>query len=131
MLTATSLDSPPIDGWRRWLLVRRGLGEKQELAYYVACAPAGTSLVEMVKVAGSRWAIEECFASAKGQVGLDQYEVRLWKAWYRHITLAMWAHAYLSVCRAEARQEAITKRGSSGKKGTLAEYKRRRGLACP
>lgn len=125
------LNSPPINGWRRWLLVRRSLGENREMAYYLACAPAETPLVELVRVAGSRWAIEECFESAKGEVGLDQYEVRLWKAWYRHITLAMFAHAFLSVCRAEARLEAVAKGGTSSKKGTMIEFKRRRGLACP
>ena len=50
---------------------------------------------ELVKVAGIRWAIEECFEEAKGVVGLDQYEVRKWEGWYRHVTLAMLAHAYL------------------------------------
>ena len=55
-----------------------------------------------MRVAGTRWAIEECFEEAKGQVGLDQYEVRKWDGWYRHITLAMLAHAYLAVVRNQA-----------------------------
>jgi SRSO17 transposase len=54
----------------------------------------------LVKVAGSRWAIEECFQTAKNEVGLDQYQVRRYDAWYRHITLAMLAHAYLTVTTA-------------------------------
>src|SRR5712692_3935451 len=62
--------------------------------------PTGTSLQEMVRVAGARWKIEEIFEVAKGEVGLDQYEVRLWTCWYRHMTLAMLAHAYLTVVRA-------------------------------
>ena len=53
-------------------------------------------------MAGTRWAIEECLEEAKGQVGLDQYEVRRWDGWYRHITLAMLAHAYLAVIRHQA-----------------------------
>ena len=57
---------------------------------------------ELVRVAGTRWAIEECFEEAKGLVGLDQYEVRLWAGWYRHITLAMLAHACLAVVRHQA-----------------------------
>ena len=61
--------------------------------------PAGTALEELARVAGTRWAIEECFEEAKGQVGLDQYEVRRWDGWYRHITLAMLAQAYLAVIR--------------------------------
>ena len=54
----------------------------------------------MVQVAGSRWTIERCFEEAKGEVGLDHYEVRSWTGWYRHITLAMWAYALLTVLRA-------------------------------
>ena len=59
-------------------------------------------MAELVRVAGRRWAIEECFEEAKGEVGLDQYEVRRWDGWYRHITLAMLAHAYLAVIRNQA-----------------------------
>jgi len=55
-----------------------------------------------VRVAGTRWTIEECFEAAKGEVGLDQYEVRSWTGWHRHITLAMLALAYLTVLRKAA-----------------------------
>jgi SRSO17 transposase len=82
-----------------WLLARRSLSDPQELAYYRALGPAGTALEELVQVAGGRWAIEESFGEAKGTVGLDQYEVRRWQAWYRHVTLALLAHAYLAVTR--------------------------------
>ena len=92
-----------------WLLLRRSIAKPGELAYYVCFGPAGTSLEELVKVAGTRWAIEECFEEAKGQVGLDQYEVRRWDGWYRHITLAMLAHAYLTAIRLQALEQ--------GKKG--------------
>ena len=85
-----------------WLLVRRSLANPGELAYYVCFGPAGTTLEELARVAGSRWAIEECFEEAKGQVGLDQYEVRKWDGWYRHITLSMLAPAYLAVIRHQA-----------------------------
>jgi SRSO17 transposase len=77
------------------------------MAYYVVSAPENASLEEIVKVAGTRWAIEESFESAKGEVGLDHYEVRSWDGWYRHITLAMFAHAYLTVVRANAAGRAI------------------------
>ena len=101
-----------------WLLVRRSLANPGELAYYVCYGPAGTSLEELARVAGTRWAIEECFEEAKGQVGLDQYEVRRWDGWYRHITLAMLAHAYLSVTRHQAMEPgergAVTARTNSG-----------------
>lgn len=89
-------------GRQRWLLFRRSLSDPTDLSYYVVSARKQTSLAVMVKVAGTRWAIEESFESAKGEVGLDQYEVRSWEGWYRHITLAMFAHAYLTVVRAHA-----------------------------
>ena len=82
-------------GKGHWLLARRSLAKPEDLAYHVCFGPAETTLAELVRVAGTRWASEECFEEAKGQVGLDQYEVRRWDGWYRHITLAMLAHAYL------------------------------------
>ena len=88
-----------------WLLARRSLVNPGELAYYVCYGPVGTTLEELARVAGTRWAIEECFEEAKGQVGLDQYEVRRWDGWYRHITLAMLAHAYLSVIKHQAMEQ--------------------------
>ena len=88
-----------------WLLARRSLANPGELAYYVCYGSAGTTLEELARVAGTRWAIEECFEEAKGQVGLDQYEVRRWDGWYRHITLAMLAHAYLSVIKHQAMEQ--------------------------
>ena len=95
---------PP--GWSRYLLVRRSLTRNAkgelELAYYLCCAPAGTADEELIRVAGSRWAIEECFQTAKTETGLDQYQVRRYDAWYRHATLAMLAHAYLAVTAATA-----------------------------
>ncbi len=92
-------------GKGHWLLARRSIAKPGELAYYVCFGPAGTSLEELVRVAGTRWAIEECFEEAKGEVGLDQYEVRRWDGWYRHITLAMLAHAYLTVIRHHATEQ--------------------------
>ena len=88
------------EDWTRWLLVRRRLENPQERAYYRVFAPTGTRLEEMVAVAGKRWAVEECFATAKGECGLDQYEVRNWTGWHRHVTLSLLAHAYLTVMRA-------------------------------
>jgi SRSO17 transposase len=64
----------------------------------------------MVAVAGKRWAVEECFATAKGECGLDQYEVRSWTGWHRHITLSLLAHAYLTVVRAQALGQTPQKR---------------------
>jgi len=83
------------------LLVRRSLhlnekGER-ELAFFLCYAPRGASLAELAAVAGARWAVEDCFAEAKNETGLDHYQVRLYRAWYRHITLSMLAHAFLAV----------------------------------
>jgi SRSO17 transposase len=85
-----------------WLLVRRSLAHPAELAYYVCYGPSSVTLADLARVAGVRWSIEEGFERAKDDVGLDQYEVRRYTAWYRHITLALLAHAYLEVTRAEA-----------------------------
>jgi SRSO17 transposase len=90
------------EGWKTGLLIRRKIGQPEELAFYLTLAPAATSLAELVRVAGMRWAVEGCFEAAKGEVGLDQYEVRSWKGWHRHVTLAMLAHAYLAVVRQAA-----------------------------
>ena len=96
-----------------WLLARRSLANPGELAYYVCFGPVETALEELVRVAGTRSTIEECFEEAKGQVGLDQYEVRKWDGWCRHNTLAMLARAYLAVVRHRANGLC------SGKKGKI------------
>ena len=98
-------------GKGHWLLARRNVAKPGGLAYYVCYGPSGTALEELVRVAGRRWTIEECFEEAKGQVGLDQYEVRRRDGWYRHITLAMLAHAYLAIIRNQAAEQ--------GKRGPL------------
>ncbi len=90
-------DEPPKAGW---LLIRRSLADPSDCAYYLCSAPAGTTLATVVAVAGMRWAIEETFQTGKGEVGLDHYQVRRYDGWYRHMTLAMLAHAFLTVTRA-------------------------------
>jgi SRSO17 transposase len=83
------------------LLARRSLqpGEKGqlELAFFRCWSPRPVTLPELVAVAGARWGIEDCFAEAKGEAGLDHCQVRKYRAWYRHATLAMLAHAFLAV----------------------------------
>jgi len=102
-----------------WLLVRRSIAKPEELAYYVCFGPEETTLEELVRVAGTRWAIEESFERAKSQVGLDQYEVRRWVGWYRHITLVMLAQAFLAVTRCQAATP-----DSTGQKGAVYTTKR-------
>ncbi|MFF0166367.1 IS701 family transposase [Streptomyces prasinus] len=89
----------------RWVLARRSVTRPQEIAYYLAYATADTAVAELVRVAGARWAIEECFQAAKNECGLDEYEVRRYPGWYRHITLAMLAHTFLAVMAAAAGTE--------------------------
>jgi SRSO17 transposase len=99
--TRVELAAPATTGMARWLLVRRSKSDG-ELAFYACYGPAATPLIGLVRVAGIRWAVEEGFEQAKGEVGLDHYEVRRWPGWYRHITLALLAHAFLAVTRAHA-----------------------------
>jgi SRSO17 transposase len=84
---------------QHWLLLRRHRQDPHDLAYYAVFAPANTSLATLARVAGLRWTVEECFEVAKQEVGLDDYEVRSWHGWYRHITLAMLALAFLVAMR--------------------------------
>ncbi len=95
-------------GFDRWFLARRSLDDPEELAYYVVFAPQHTELAEVVQIAGTRWTIETGFEAVKGEAGLDEYETRSWTGWYRHTTLSLLAHAFLSVIRAR-----------EGKKGAM------------
>ncbi|MFD7283924.1 IS701 family transposase [Streptomyces sp. NPDC059862] len=87
-------------GYGHWVLARRSLADPTEIAYYVCYGPITSQLKDLVKTAGTRWQVEECFQTAKGECGLDHYQVRLYRAWYRHITLAMAVLAYLTAVRA-------------------------------
>ncbi len=95
-----------------WLLVRRDPDDPGAEAYWLAYGPAGTTKAELVRVCTTRWAIEECFAQTKGEVGMDQYEVRTWTAWHRFVTLCLLAHASLVVVRHAARREEAEKKGA-------------------
>jgi len=89
------------DDGRHWLLIRRSLTDPNEQAYYFVFAPKGTTLPGMVAAIGARWHIEEDFENAK-DLGLDQYEVRCFIGWYRHITLVLVALAFLTgMCATE------------------------------
>ncbi len=109
-------------GKGQWLLARRSISDPSELAYYRVFGPADTPVGEMVRVAGRRWTIEEGFEQAKGEVGLDQYEVRRYDAWHRHVTLALLAHAYLEVTRYAAVGTVDALRESGGESGQGGEH---------
>jgi SRSO17 transposase len=85
-----------------WLLARRSIRRPSEIAYYVCYGPRRATLLDLAWTAGSRWRIEECFAQAKNEAGLDDYQVRSYRAWYAHITLSMLALAWLATTRAQA-----------------------------
>ena len=88
---------------RHWILIRRSLSDPADLAFYYCHAPDGrpVSLPVLIKVAGKRWPVEECFAHGKGQAGLDQHQVRLWHSFHRHTVLSMCAQALLAIAAAQ------------------------------
>jgi SRSO17 transposase len=96
--------TPPTDEHKghHALLIRRRISDG-ELAFYRCWSPTPVSLATLVRVAGTRWCIEECFRAGKDEVGLDQHQVRKWTSWYRYTTLAMLAHAILAVIAARER----------------------------
>lgn len=121
-------------GWIHALLVRERLTPNEhgeyERAYYVVFAPERTTLKDVVKVAGTRWIIEQGFEAAKQEVGLDEYEVRKYDAWYRYITLSLFAHAFLTVVRCKAaliktaeQTESSARKTSARKKGVQSQHR--------
>ena len=92
---------PTDDGLQRWWLARRSVTKPDEIAYYLCLAPANATPSDLADAAGQRWAVECCFETAKQETGLDEYEVRSWHGWYRHMTLSMLALAFLAVLRSD------------------------------
>jgi len=87
---------------RHWMLIRRSLSDPADLAFYYCHAPEGrtVSLTVLIRVAGKRWPVEECFQQGKGQAGLDQHQVRTWHSFHRHTVLSMCAQALLAIAAA-------------------------------
>jgi SRSO17 transposase len=94
-------------GRGHWLLARRSLSDPDEIAYYACYGPRRSSTADLAWTAGSRWHIEECFQQGKNEAGLDQYQVRTWRAWYAHITLSMLALAWLAASKAQAVKKGL------------------------
>ena len=108
----------PINGpdprrYARWLLARRGVADPEDVAYFLCGGPPRTPLGDLVRVAGARWAVEECFELAKGECGRDEYEVRSWVGWHRHVTLSLFALAVVAAIRARVPAPG-RKKGASG-----------------
>jgi SRSO17 transposase len=116
-------------GWQAWIVARRSLSDPTEVVYYRVCAPKQTTLQQIVEVAGQRWKVEEAIEQAKGVCGLDQYEVRSWTGWYRHITLSLLAHVCATLMMDQANAEQ-GKKALEPKTGpsSLQPFKSRRGL---
>ena len=100
-------------GWQLWRVVRRHREQPDERAYYFACGPAATQPAELIRVAGTRWRVEECLEMGKGECGLDEYEVRSWTGWHRHVTLSLFALAVVVVIRSRV-PVPWRKKGASG-----------------
>jgi SRSO17 transposase len=92
-------------GRLRWVLELYSRARLPTYTHYRAHGPEKTSLDELVSVVAKRWMAQEGLERAKDEVGLDQYEVRRWDAWHRHVTLSLLAHAALQVTRARAKNE--------------------------
>jgi SRSO17 transposase len=97
-------------GGHRWLLIRRHHRTK-ELAFYRCYAPVPVALPVLIRVAGTRWRVEESFQTSKGLAGLDQHQVRRWRSWHRWTVLAMLAHAFLTVVAATERTQGPAPNG--------------------
>jgi len=91
----------------RFLLLRRSLSDPSKRAYYRVAGPVNLTLPEVVRSAGRRWTIGQGIEEAKGEVGLDQYEVRAYRAWYRFMTLALFSHAVLCVGRHRTHEKKV------------------------
>jgi len=92
----------------QWLVIRRTHHEPADVTYFLSNAPAHTSLDTLVQVAGSRYHVEHLLEEAKGSAGLAHYEVRHWHSWYRHMTLALLAHTWLTLVRYHDAQKKST-----------------------
>lgn len=104
--------APEPDECTRWLLIRRSVSDPSDVAYFACGGPPATTLDDLVRVAGTRWSIEDLFELAKGDCGLDEYEVRGWVGWHRHVTLSLWALAVVAVIRSRAAQATGEKKGA-------------------
>lgn len=91
--------------------------------------PVHTPLTVLVEIAATRWTIETNFETAKGEVGSDQYEVRSWHGWHRHMTLCLLAQAFLAVLRSVSGEQQA-KRGIATPRNSLRIFRQSRGLSC-
>jgi len=80
-----------------WLLVEWPRGEREPTRYFLCDLPKQYTLRRLVRIAKSRWKVEQDYQQLKEELGLDHYEGRSWKGWHHHVTLVMLAHAFLTL----------------------------------
>jgi SRSO17 transposase len=116
-------------GWQAWIVVRRSISDPSELVYYRVCAPKETTLQQIVLIAGQRWKVEEAIERGKSECGLDQYEVRSWTGWYRHVTLSLVAQLCALLMQDQANGAPEKKAQQPNPcSSSLQTFKERRGL---
>jgi SRSO17 transposase len=89
-----------------WLILRRNLDDPSQVKYFFSNAPVSIPLAELVRVCGMRWPIETIFEEAKGEVGMDHYEMRSWIGWHHHMLLVSLAHHFLVRLRIQLQELA-------------------------
>jgi len=102
-------------------LARRSISDPLDIAHYLSNAPADTPLLKLAQVAAVRYTVEQCIEEAKGETGLDDYEVRHWHSWHRHITLSMMAHTWLASVRRKTQDQ---------KRALSHSWQKQRSLTC-
>ena len=122
-----SMNPGMTDGFERSILIRRSKSEPDELRAYICFAPIDTPKQKLVEVAGRRWTVETCFKESKGEVGMDQYEVRSYDGWYKHITFACIALAFLTVLSSKSLDTKLMQEHDPASK-SLDEFKKGRNL---
>ena len=122
-----SVNPPPVEGWKRYLLVRRSKTDPLQIRAYACFAPDDTPFEKLIQIAGRRWTVETCFAESKSQVGLDHYEVRSYDGWYKHITFSCLALALLTVLSFNS-MDKLTIQQHAPSSSSLDGFKRGRGL---
>ena len=124
---AIEIGFEPLEGWKRYLLVRRSKTDPNELRAYACFAPENVPVEKLIQIAGIRWTVERCFAESKSEVGLDQYEVRSYSGWYKHITFACLALALLTWLSYSSLDKRTIQRHNPFS-SSLDDFKKGRGL---
>jgi len=122
-----SMNPGVTEGFERSILIRRSKSSADELRAYICFAPVDTPNQKLAEIAGSRWTIETCFKESKSEVGLDQYEVRSYDGWHKHITFACLAHALLTVLSIRSFDTKLLQQHSPAT-SSLEDFKKGRNL---